>query len=249
MILDQIVSKKYEELMNIKAPKRSLYDALSCDGISIIAEIKRASPSAGAIAKDVDAANRARQYEAGGARAISVVTERHFFKGDLKMLQLAKESSNLPILRKDFMFDELQIYESLFAGADAVLFIVSILKGNKLCDLVKLAQDLGMETLVEVHDEDELTEALKSDAKAIGFNNRDLKTMTVDMGRCESLIKAFCLLEPGSERKLVAESGVRTKEDVKRLQELGFDGILIGETLMRSSNPTSLLKELLGDTR
>jgi len=249
MILDQIVSKKREELTDIKAPKRSLYDALSCDGISIIAEIKKASPSAGTIAEETDVSSRARQYEAGGAKAISVVTEGHFFKGDLKMLQAARESSLLPILRKDFMFDELQIYESLFAGADAVLLIASILEDNDLCNLVKLAQDLGMETLVEVHDEKEMERALKSDTKIIGFNNRDLKTMTVDITRCEQLIKTFNLLKPGSKRKLVAESGVKNRDDVKRLQELGFDGILIGEALMRSSNPPNMLKELLGDIR
>jgi len=247
MILDQIVSKKREELTEIKAPKRSLCDALTCDGISIIAEIKKASPSAGTIAEDTDVSTRARQYETGGAKAISVVTERHFFKGDLKMLQAARESSRLPILRKDFMFDELQIYESLFAGADAVLLIASILEDNDLCNLVKLAQDLGMETLVEVHDEKEMERALKSDTKIIGFNNRDLKSMTVDITRCEQLIKTFNLLKPGSKIKLVAESGVKNRDDVKRLQKLGFDGVLIGEALMRSSNPTNTLKELLGD--
>mgnify|MGYP001465412376 FL=1 len=165
------------------------------------------------------------------------------------MLQAARESSLLPILRKDFMFDEVQIYESLFAGADAVLLIASILEGNDLCNLVKLAQDLGMETLVEVHDEKEMERALKSDTKIIGFNNRDLKTMTVDITRCEQLIKTFNLLKPGSKRKLVAESGVKNRDDVKRLQELGFDGILIGEALMRSSNPTNTLKEFLGNIR
>ncbi|SDY09243.1 indole-3-glycerol phosphate synthase [Acetomicrobium thermoterrenum DSM 13490] len=247
MILNQIAREKTKELRILKAPKRSLYAALDKPGISIIAEIKRASPSAGTILEDINIPLRVKQYEMGGASAISVVTERRFFKGNIGMLEEAKRATPLPVLRKDFIIDQIQVYESLFAGADALLLIVSLIEEEKkLRDLLNLAYELGMEALVEVHDEEELITALKCDAKIIGFNNRNLKTMTVDVNRCEHLMSFFKKLDPKSNRKVVAESGMKTKEDVKRLKELNFDGLLIGETLMRSSSPDKTIRSLLG---
>lgn len=247
MILNQIAREKTKELRILKAPKRSLYAALDKPGISIIAEIKRASPSAGTILEDINVPLRVKQYEMGGASAISVVTERRFFKGNIGMLEEAKRATSLPVLRKDFIIDQIQVYESLFAGADALLLIVSLIEEEKkLRDLLNLAYELGMEALVEVHDEEELITALKCDAKIIGFNNRNLKTMTVDVNRCEHLMSFFKKLDPKSNRKVVAESGMKTKEDVKRLKELNFDGLLIGETLMRSSSPDKTIRYLLG---
>jgi indole-3-glycerol phosphate synthase len=248
MILNQIEREKTKELRMLKAPKRSLYGALDKPGISIIAEIKRASPSAGTILEDINVPLRVKQYEIGGASAVSVVTERHFFKGNIGMLKEAKKATPLPVLRKDFIIDQIQVYESLFAGADALLLIVSLIEEEKkLRDLLNLAYELGMEALVEVHDEEELITALKCDAKIIGFNNRNLKTMTVDVSVCEHLMSFLKKLDPKSSRKVVAESGIKTREDVKRLKELNFDGLLIGETLMRSSSPDKTIRSLLGD--
>ncbi len=248
MILNQIEREKTKELRMLKAPKRSLYGAMDKPGISIIAEIKRASPSAGTILEDINVPLRVKQYEIGGASAVSVVTERRFFKGNIGMLKEVKKATPLPVLRKDFIIDQIQVYESLFAGADALLLIVSLIEEEKkLRDLLNLAYELGMEAIVEVHDEEELITALKCDAKIIGFNNRNLKTMTVDVSVCEHLMSFFKKLDPKSSRKVVAESGIKTREDVKRLKELNFDGLLIGETLMRSSSPDKTIRSLLGD--
>ena len=248
MILDEIVNKKIKDLKTLKAPKKSLYNVLGTEGISIIAEIKKASPSAGIISDELDLVSRIKQYEAGGAKAISVVTEKHFFQGSLAMLKEAKGVTSLPLLRKDFIFEPLQIYESLFAGADAILIIAALFHdGHTICDFVSLAHHLGMEALVEIHDDEELVKALESDARIIGFNNRDLTNMTVDIKRCFHLMGLFRKLEPDSRRKIIAESGVKTSDDVNLLEEMGFDGVLIGETLMRSSNPKETLKYFLGD--
>ncbi len=248
MILDEIVSKKIEDLEALKTPKKSLFNVLGTVGISIIAEMKKASPSAGIIPDELDLVSRIKQYEAGGAKAISVVTEKHFFHGSLAMLKKAQEATSLPLLRKDFICEPLQIYESLFAGADAILIIAALIHDeHELCDFVSLAHHLGMEALVEVHEDEELVKAIKSDTKIIGFNNRDLTNMTVDIKRCFHLMELFRKLEPDSQRKIVAESGVKTNDDVKLLEEMGFDGVLIGETLMHSSNPKKTLKALLGD--
>lgn len=202
-------------------------------GTSLIAEVKRASPSKGLIAKDWDPELIAETYARNGAAAISCLTDSRFFQGKLEYLTAIKEhlraiGKPIPVLRKDFLYHEYQVYEARMAGADAVLLIVGVLSDNDLRDLYKLTYSLGMQALVEVHDEEELTRALKIDAHIIGVNNRNLKTFVVDIettGRLRALIPAGKLL--------VGESGIRDTADVQRMVDMGCDAILVGETFCK----------------
>lgn len=218
-------------------PKHRLRTALECPGINIIAEIKRASPSKGAINDAVDVVETARAYERGGARAISVLTEEDYFKGSLDDLRTVRDAVALPILQKDFIFGEFQVYEAAAAGADAILLIVAMLDDETLRYLYGLAVDLGIDALVEVHDPGEMQRAAAIDAKLIGINNRNLHTFEVSLDISRELIKAA---PKGSI--LVSESGLKTREDINELNSLGFNGFLIGETLMRADKPESELK-------
>ena len=207
--------------------------------INVIAEFKRASPSKGVINNLIDPAEIARAYEHGRAAAISVLTEEDFFAGSLDDLRAVREASNLPILRKDFIIDEYQIYESAAAGADAILLIVSALTSERILRFRKLAQHLGMDVIVEVHDFLELETAIVIDAKIIGVNNRNLKTFEVSLDISRELIK-----HAPRDVVMIAESGLKTRDDLVELGDLGYSGFLIGETLMRSSEPGSELKKL-----
>jgi len=210
-------------------------------GINVIAEFKRRSPSKGVIRADADPAGRAREYERGGAAAISVLTEEDFFDGSIDDLRAVREAVALPILRKDFVFDEYQVWESLAAGADALLLIVSALTDDKLRTLRELTEDeIGMDALVEVHSGAELQRAVAAGAKLIGVNNRDLRTFNVSLTTSEQLARAA---PPDSI--LVSESGLRTHDDLLHLRELGFQGFLIGETLMQSARAEQALSSLL----
>jgi indole-3-glycerol phosphate synthase len=207
----------------------------------VIAEIKRASPSAGAIKADADAAVVALDYERAGAAALSVLTDREFFRGGLPDLSAARIRSNLPCLRKDFLVDPLQVIEARGAGADAVLLIVAALGDRDLRDLRELAERHGMAALVEVHDPEEAERALATGATIVGVNHRDLRTFEMDMtltARLRARVPASCVL--------VAESGIRTPADVRAMQAAGADAILVGEGLMRHASPGQALRELLG---
>lgn len=222
------------------APPHALKQCLSRDSINVIAEFKRRSPSKGLIRADVAAKEVARLYEAAGAVAISVLTEEDYFGGCLADLQEIKETVSLPVLRKDFIIDESQIYESAVAGADAVLLIVAALKDDVLERLRGLAEDgLRMDALVEVHTEYELERAIGCGAKLIGVNNRDLKTFEVSLGTSISL----AALAPDN-LVLVSESGLQSHAELLQLRAVGFDGFLIGETLMREKNPGGALRAL-----
>lgn len=208
--------------------------------INIIAEIKRASPSKGVINDKIDVAETARIYEKSGACAISVLTEEDRFQGSLEDLKIARNAVEIPILRKDFIFDEFQIYEAAEAGADVILLIVAMLNDESLQKLHALAeQDLGLDVLVEVHTLEELERAKKIGAKIIGINNRDLHTFKVSLDVSRELIK-----HTPKDSLLIAESGITTKDEILELKDLGFDGFLIGETLMRSGNVTEELRNL-----
>ena len=217
---------------------RRLRSALSrTDRTNIIAEIKRASPSRGVINADVDVAALARQYEAGGAAAISVLTEEEYFGGSLDDLRAVRAAVDLPILRKDFTVDEFQIYEAAEAGADAILLIVAALTEAELNGFLGLAQDdLGMDALVEVHGREELAVAKRLGAGIIGVNNRDLHSLEVSLDVSRSLIT-----NRPENALMVAESGITTRDEIVELKHLGFDGFLIGETLMRTENATETL--------
>ncbi len=213
---------------------RSLYHALQGDGgwtLALIAEVKRASPSAGLIAANFDPVAIATRYEAAGANAISVLTDEPFFQGHLDHLRAVRGAVGLPILRKDFVLDEVQIYEAAAAGADAILLIVAALPQEDLVRLLDVATVCQLDTLVEIHTLAELDRALDTDARIIGINNRDLTTFKVDLAVTETLSEQ---VPPGI--LLVSESGIRTAEDSRRLRTCGADAILVGEALMRSDD-------------
>ena len=186
-------------------------------------------------------ADLARAYETGGARALSVLTDHCYFKGSLEYLTEARGACALPVLRKDFILDEVQLHEARAAGADAALLIVRLLAQEELCRLVRIARSLGMETLVEVHGARELAKALRSGSNIVGVNNRDLSTFEVDLETTLRLAD-----EIPEETVLVSESGIRTREDLARLESAGVDAVLIGETFMRAPDVEAKVKELFG---
>lgn len=212
------------------------------DGIRVIAEHKRRSPSRGAIREDLEPADVARRYEAAGAAALSVLTDEPFFGGRLAHLSEARASTRLPVLRKDFVVDPWQVWEARAAGADAVLLIVAALADGELGGLLAEARAAGMDALVEVHDRAELDRALAAGARVVGVNNRDLRTLEVSLETSLALSEAI----PGAI-VAVAESGIRTGADLKRLLAAGFDACLVGEQLMASPDPGSALRQLLED--
>ncbi|WP_422446419.1 indole-3-glycerol phosphate synthase TrpC [Thermoanaerobacterium sp. DL9XJH110] len=246
MILDEIVAFKERQLKDEMEKKplsvledeikdmglpRSLEKALTGKkGIKIIAEIKKASPSRGVIKPDLDPAFTAACYERGGADAISVLTEKKFFLGDDSFLKIVRDITSCPVLRKDFIIHEYQIYQAKALGADALLLIVAVL-GENIGYFYKKARSLGLDCLVEVHDEKELDAALDAGARIIGINNRNLKDFSVDLKTCERLIGRI----PEGIIK-IAESGIKTANDVRYLKSVGVDGILVGEALMKSKD-------------
>lgn len=220
---------------------RDFAGALRRPGVSVIAEIKRRSPSKGELCAGLDVAALARGYEQRGAAALSVLTDGEFFGGSDEDLQRARGSTGLPVLRKDFTIDEYQIHEARRLGADALLLIVRILSDAQLRDYTRLAAELGLAALVEVHEQDELSRAIAGGAEIIGVNSRNLDTFEVSLDTpidLKDAIPAGCLA--------VAESGVRTRDDVRRLEDAGYDAILVGETLVSSPDPGAKLAELLG---
>lgn len=223
-----------------KAENHCLRKTLQKNQTNIIAEIKRASPSKGVINDKIDVAEIAKVYEKGGACAISVLTEEDRFQGSLEDLRAARNAVNLPILRKDFIFDEFQIFEAAEAGADVILLIVAMLDDEALAKLYALAeQELRLDALVEVHTLEELERAKSIGAKIIGVNNRDLHSFKVSLDVSREMIK-----HAPTDALMIAESGLSIKDQILELRELGFAGFLIGETLMRSENVEEELKKL-----
>ncbi len=261
-ILDTIVAEKQVELtkltpmpsalenlcwaVNAFGPRRSFLSALKYPAngrIALIAEVKKASPSAGVIRPDFDAVRIALEYEAAGASCLSVLTDEKFFQGSLRYLQEIRSAVRIPLLRKDFIIHERQILESIEWGADAILLIVGILTDQQLRDFLKLAAGCGLAALVEVHDEAELDRALVANATLIGVNNRDLKSFKVDLGTTEHLAARVA---SNPDCLLVAESGIHTPADVERLIKAGADAMLVGESLMRQGDVGKKVRELLG---
>ncbi len=217
----------------------SFLEALKKPGMSFICEVKKASPSKGLIARDFPYLQIAEEYEEAGASAISCLTEPFYFQGSDQYLKEIVEKVSIPVLRKDFTVDEYMIYQACALGASAVLLICAILKDEELKEYRLLAEELGMDALVEAHDEREVERALNAGARIVGVNNRDLRTFTVDMGnslRLRSLVP--------QEAAFVSESGIKTGEDVALLYENGVDAVLIGETLMRSPDKKAVLESL-----
>lgn len=249
-VLEEIIARKRERVQAAKksvpldqcssAKRHAFSDALRIEGINIIAEFKRRSPSKGMIRADAGVREIAGAYQRGGAVAMSVLTEEDYFAGSLDDLRAVKATVALPVLRKDFVFDEYQVYESAAAGADAILLIVAALDDQLLSSLRELAEGLGMDALVEVHTKEEMSRAAASGATLIGVNNRDLRTFEVSLQTSLSLARAA-----PRGALLISESGLHGSADLQRLYDVGYRGFLIGETLMRADNAEQALRELL----
>lgn len=256
-VLDEIITHKRQELARLKseqppaelrarladAPQaRDFAAALAGPAVAVIAEIKRASPSAGTIREgSFEPARIAAEYQAAGAAALSVLTDERFFQGSLDHLRQARDATSLPALRKDFIIDEYQVHESRAAGADAVLLIVAALEPPQLEGFIALAAELGLAALVEVHDQGELSVALDAGAQVVGVNNRDLTTFEVDLGVTERL----AAMVP-EDRLVVGESGIGSRADVERLARAGVNAVLVGTALMRAHSPGDALRALTG---
>jgi len=224
--------------------KRSLSAALRRPGrANIIAEIKHRSPSKGIIREEFHPPSLAESYARSGASALSVLCEEDFFGGSLEHLQAIRQCVELPLLRKDFIFDDYQVYESLVAGADALLLIVAILEDELLARLIGLANELGLDALVEVHSADEMTRAVRAGAAIIGINNRDLTTFEVDLNTSIQLAP-----HAPKDAILVSESGINTGSDIRTLRSAGFSACLVGEHLMRAEDPGEALRRLIDET-
>jgi indole-3-glycerol phosphate synthase len=238
--IEQLRSTAFEVRRNSKS--HALREALRADAVNIIAEFKRRSPSKGTIREYADAATIARSYQSAGAAAISVLTEENYFAGSLDDLRVVREVVSLPLLRKDFLFDAYQVYESAAAGADALLLIVAALDDETLARLLRLTEEeLRMDALVEVHSKEEMVRAIALGAKLIGVNNRDLRTFNV------STETSYQLAEfAGEYRILVSESGL-TPDEVRGLHAVGFRGFLVGEALMRAGDPEVQLRAFRGE--
>ncbi len=261
MILDQIIRDRKESIKELKSSISIMnlqseieyqnYSHYSLEsglrkgvnkGVNIVAEVKRASPSKGIIAQSFPYIDIAMDYEKGGAAAISVLTEPNYFKGDNTYLTKIKDKVNIPILRKDFIVDEWQIYESKTIGADAILLIASALSKSQIKEYLSLAKSLGLEALVETHSEDEIEVALDIGASIIGINNRNLKTFDVSLENTNKLKKLI-----PDDKICISESGINTREDIVRLEEIGCDAALIGESLMRAKDRQYHLRYLRGE--
>lgn len=226
------------------APVRSLRAALAARPPAIIAEVKRASPSKGVIRADLDAAAQARKYAAGGAAAVSVLTEEVYFHGSLADLAAVRAAVDVPVLRKDFILDRRQLLAARAAGADAALLIVGFAGPERLAALLAAAREIGLEALVEVHDEEELARAVDAGSELVGINNRDLRTLRVDLGVSERLLPRV-----PAQCTAVVESGVLGPDDVARLGRAGARAFLIGEYLSRAADPAAAIRELRGGCR
>ena len=251
-VLDQIVERTRERLREEAKPDRraaeevaqkraphAFRDALAREGVNVIAEIKSASPSAGSIVDDPDVEAIARDYARGGAAAVSVVTEPEFFRGSRNWLARARAASGLPVIMKDFIVEPSQIIRGIAAGADAILLLASLLDTRQLADFIGLLEAYGCDALVEVHDETELDRAVKANARIIGVNNRDLRSFNVDLATSERL---GALMPADAIR--VAESGIRTRDDVQRLRAAGFHAFLVGESLLRQNDRAAAVEAL-----
>jgi indole-3-glycerol phosphate synthase len=255
-ILDTIVRHKWGEIAAARAavpePElerraaampavRDFAGALLQPGLRVIAEVKKASPSAGVIRPDFDPVAIARAYERGGADCLSVLTDEHFFQGHLHFLTAAREATRLPLLRKEFILDRYQLVEARAAGADAVLLIAEILPGDRLTTLFEQATALGLHVLVELHDADQLPRVIDCRATLIGINNRDLRTFHTSLDQTLELLPKVPV-----GRVVISESGIKTHADLKRLEAAGVKGVLVGESLMRAPDVAAALVAMRG---
>jgi indole-3-glycerol phosphate synthase len=238
---ERVPLSQLEAAIGSRPEARPFHEAIGRTGVSVIAEHKRRSPSAGTIREDATVADIVLAYERGGAAALSILTEPFHFGGSLDDLREALAVTELPILRKDFIVDPYQLYESAAVGADAILLIVAALEPDDLYELLREARDLDLDALVEVHDERELEVALDVEADVLGLNNRDLTDFTVDIERTYELLS-----DVPAGKTVVAESGFSSREELDELERVGVDAVLIGETLMRAPDVEAACRELTG---
>jgi indole-3-glycerol phosphate synthase len=261
MILDRIIAEKKKEIVGaqgrvsltrlidrsasfvaqVKDFKKSISQP---DKINLIAEIKKASASQGVLREDFDPVQIAEDYNSSGASALSILTDKKFFQGDIAYLQIVRERVNLPILRKDFIIDQYQIYESLCAGADAVLLIARLLSEQRLGEFFQVCTQLNLAAVCEVHSEEDLDKALRQDLEIIGINNRNLQTFKEDLKVSAQLIKKI-----PKGKIVISESGIKRYEEVKYLRSLGVNAVLIGEAFMRSKDIGAKVREVMGFTQ
>ena len=238
----EIPLERLEGQLGEQTDQRPFSEALTRPGLSLIAEFKRRSPSAGEIRPGATVEEMVGAYEAGGAAALSVLTDERHFGGGLADLQAARRASELPILQKDFFVDEYQLYEAAVSGADAVLLIVAALEDGPLASLHDAARGLDLDCVVEVHSDEELERALAVDAEVIGINNRNLDDFSVDIGTTKEL-----MADIPAGATVVAESGISERATLEELEEMGVDAVLIGEALMRAEDPEAKVRELTAD--
>jgi indole-3-glycerol phosphate synthase len=238
---DRVPVDRLEAALRERADMRPFAEALTSPGISVIAEHKRRSPSAGPLREGLSVSDVARAYERGGATALSILTEPFHFGGALEDLREARGAAALPVLRKDFIVDPYQLYESAAAGADAILLIVAALDDHDLHRLYRDARALDLDVLVEVHDEEELERALEIDADVLGINNRDLSDFTVDIDRTYELLS-----DVPAGKTVVSESGFTSREQLDDLERVGVDAVLVGEALMRAEDIEAACRALTG---
>ena len=256
MILESIIQHKIEEVSRKKAdlslpelerkirgirPAGDFAGAIRSAAVAIIAEVKKGSPSAGRIREDFDHVAIARTYEENGAAALSVITDRRFFEGDASFLSDIRRETTMPLLRKDFVVDPYQIYETVLLGGDAILLVARILELQQLRDFTDLSSEMGLAALVEVHDEDDLERALSAGARIVGINNRDLSTFKVDLG---TSLRLAPLVPEGIT--IVSESGIRSRKDIERLLKTGIRVFLVGEALVMERDIARKVRELTG---
>ena len=241
MFLDDIYEIKKNQIQKSKQPYKNVFESVNKNKINIIAEIKKASPSLGDINLDIDINSIAKGYIEAGARAISVLTETEYFKGNIEYIrQIRQNNKDIIILRKDFVIDPYQIYEAKFYGADMVLLIFTLTGFEKTKELAHIAKSIGLEALIEVHSEDEIKKALEIDCNFIGVNNRNLKTLKTTLETSYELSKYI------SEDKIfITESGIKNSDDIIKLNNIGYKGFLIGTSLMQTNNPSQALKNLI----
>ncbi|MFW5976782.1 MAG: indole-3-glycerol phosphate synthase TrpC [Bacillota bacterium] len=243
MILDDIIKTKEKKLQKLKTTNYSLLKKLQNNSFTILAEIKKASPSKGIINNNFDPLKQIKKYEKGGADAVSILTEEDYFQGSCELLTSLRDRTSLPYLRKDFIIDPLQIYESKLIGADVILLIAAILNNKQINNFLNIADNLGLEVIVEVHDQEELKQVINTPARIIGINNRNLKDFTINLNNTSRLIDYLERKNLREKYYIISESGIKTENDVKFLKNTGIDGVLIGETLMKASHPSQIIKK------
>ncbi len=228
---------KVENLPSSRSFKKAISEP--DDKLHLIAEVKKASPSAGVICKDFNPLELAKSYEENGASAISVITCEKFFEGNLTYLETVSKNINIPVLRKDFIIDKYQIYEARLFGADAILLIACILHEEQIMDFIKISKELSMDCLVEVHSEEDIKKVLNTPSEIIGINNRDLRTFAVDLSVTEKLVPLI-----PKDKVIVSESGIKTDDDIHLLQKIPINAILIGQSLLESQDIRKKIRDL-----